>query len=56
MHIRATSGLQGLDNLSPKLSMQTEIDGRCFTVTGILPKSEFQTKAVWLDTERGGNC
>ena len=44
----ATSALQGLDNLSPKLSMQTEIEGKRFTVTGILPKSEFQAKAAWL--------
>jgi putative ABC transport system permease protein len=43
----AMSDLQGLDNLSPKLSMPAEIDGRTFTLTGILPKSEFQAKAAW---------
>jgi putative ABC transport system permease protein len=43
----AMSSLQGLDNLSPKLSMPAEIDGHCFTLTGILPKSEFQAKAAW---------
>ncbi len=41
------SDLQGLDNLSPKLSAPAEIHGRRFTLTGILPKSEFQAKAAW---------
>lgn len=43
----AMSSLQGLDNLSPKLSMPAEIEGHSFTLTGILPKSEFQAKAAW---------
>jgi putative ABC transport system permease protein len=43
----ATSDLQGLDNLSPKLSTMVEVQGRRFTLTGILPKSEFQAKAMW---------
>jgi len=43
----ATSGLQGLDNLSPKLSVPAEVAGRRVTLTGILPKSEFQAKAAW---------
>ena len=41
------SNLQGVDNLSPKLSLPVEIQGHKFTLTGILPKSEFQAKAVW---------
>ncbi len=41
------SDLQGLDNLSPKLSVPVQIQGRNFTLTGILPKSEFQAKAMW---------
>jgi putative ABC transport system permease protein len=41
------SNLQGVDNLSPKLSVPVEINGRKFTLTGILPKSEFQAKALW---------
>jgi putative ABC transport system permease protein len=41
------SNLQGVDNLSPKLSVPVELEGRKFTLTGILPKSEFQAKAVW---------
>jgi len=43
----SSSDLQGLDNLSPKLSVPTEIEGKRFTLTGILPKSEFQAKAAW---------
>ncbi len=43
----ATSDLQGLDNLSPKLSIPVEIQGRRQTLTGILPKNEFQAKASW---------
>ncbi|NOZ21691.1 MAG: FtsX-like permease family protein [Planctomycetes bacterium] len=41
------SDLQGLDNLSPKLSVPVELKGRNFTLTGILPKQEFQAKAAW---------
>jgi len=41
------SDLQGLDNLSPKLSLPVEVRGKTFTLTGILPKSEFQAKAAW---------
>lgn len=43
----ATSGLQGIDNLSPKLSGQIEVAGKKLTLTGILPKSEFQAKTAW---------
>jgi putative ABC transport system permease protein len=43
----ALSDLQGLDNLSPKLSLPVEVRGKTFTLTGILPKSEFQAKAAW---------
>jgi len=41
------SDIQGLDNLSPKLSVPVEVRGRSFTLTGILPKNEFQAKAAW---------
>ncbi len=44
------SNLQGVDNLSPKLSFPVEIQGHKFTLTGILPKSEFQAKAAWQMT------
>lgn len=43
----AMSDLQGLDNLSPKLSVPVELQGKTFMLTGILPKSEFQAKAAW---------
>jgi putative ABC transport system permease protein len=42
-----SSDLQGLDNLSPKLSIPAEAGGRRFILTGILPKNEFQAKAAW---------
>ncbi len=41
------SDLEGLDNLSPKLSVPVTLQDRNFTLTGILPKSEFQAKAAW---------
>jgi len=47
----AMSDLQGLDNLSPKLSVPVDLQGRSFTLTGILPKSEFQAKAAWAGQE-----
>jgi putative ABC transport system permease protein len=66
----ALSNLEGLDNLSPKLSVPVVLQGKTlvtqeveqpaeeasapsnsreqtFTLTGILPKSEFQAKAAW---------
>jgi len=43
----AMSDLAGLDNLSPKLSVPVQLNGKTFTLTGILPKSEFQAKAAW---------
>lgn len=41
------SDAQGVDNLSPKLSVPIELQGRKFTLTGILPRSEFTAKAAW---------
>lgn len=41
------SDLQGLDNLSPKLSVPVKVGDRNYTLTGILPKQEFQAKAMW---------
>jgi len=43
----STSDLQGLDNLSPKLSLPIQLSGKNFILTGILPKNEFQAKAAW---------
>ena len=41
------SDLKGLDNLSPKLSLPVEISGKKVILTGILPKNEFKSKAMW---------
>jgi putative ABC transport system permease protein len=41
------SKLQGVDNLSPKLCVPATLGDRQVTLTGILPKSEFQAKAAW---------
>ena len=41
------SDVQGVDNLSPKLCVPVELQGKNFTLTGILPKSEFRAKAAW---------
>lgn len=43
----AMSDVQGVDNLSPKLCVPVNLEGKSFTLTGILPKSEFQAKAAW---------
>jgi len=42
-----SSDLQGLDNLSPKLSVPVIVAGHNVTLTGILPKDEFSAKAAW---------
>ena len=42
-----TSNLEGLDNLSPKLSVPVNIGDKQIILTGILPKNEFQSKASW---------
>jgi len=41
------SNIQGVDNLSPKFCVPVELGGKTFTLTGILPKSEFKAKAAW---------
>jgi putative ABC transport system permease protein len=41
------SDIQGVDNLSPKLCVPVNLEGKEFALTGILPKSEFQAKAAW---------
>jgi putative ABC transport system permease protein len=53
------SDLQGLDNLSPKLSVPAVVRGRNVTLTGILPKDEFSAKAAWQGAgifSRPQNC
>lgn len=44
---KSDTGLEGVDNLSPKLSTAITLDGRNFTLTGILPKNEYAAKATW---------
>jgi len=44
------SDIKGIDNLSPKLSIPVDIGGYKATLTGILPKNEFKSKAVWQST------
>lgn len=41
------SGLEGVDSLSPRLCVSVTLAGRATTLTGILPRSEFQAKAAW---------
>ncbi|MCL4305878.1 FtsX-like permease family protein [bacterium] len=45
--ILTSSDLEGLDNLSPKLSVPVTLAGSRATLTGILPKEEFAAKAAW---------
>jgi len=42
-----TSDLQGVDNLSPKLTFPVTIDREKVHLTGILPKNEFRTTPMW---------
>lgn len=41
------ANLPGVERLSPKLCVSAKVANRDVTLTGILPQSEFQTKAVW---------
>ena len=43
----AMSDIEGVDNLSPKLSVPVRLGERGFTLTGILPVNEFRAKAAW---------
>ena len=45
--VLAGSGLHGLDNLSPKLSIPVDVGSGKATLTGILPRSEFKSKSQW---------
>ena len=42
-----TSNLEGLDNLSPKLSVPVNIDEHASHINRNFPKNEFQSKASW---------
>ncbi len=41
------AALTGVEKLSPKLCVPTDIEGHKVTLTGILPQSEFEAKAAW---------
>jgi putative ABC transport system permease protein len=43
--------LEGVQKISPKLSVPAELNGRRITLTGILPQSEFEAKAAWQSVE-----
>ena len=43
----ALANLEGVESISPKLCVPTELAGRSVTLTGILPQSEFEAKAAW---------
>lgn len=43
----ASSTIQGVDNMSPKLSSRMEIEGYSFVLTGILPRNELASKPIW---------
>jgi putative ABC transport system permease protein len=42
-----TSNLEGLDNLSPRISLPVTLKQKKVVLTGILPKNEFESKASW---------
>ncbi len=48
--ILTNSGIQGIDNLSPKFSVPADVGGKKATLTGILPRNEFKSKAIWRGT------
>jgi len=41
------STLQGVDNMSPKLTRRVKVGASSIVLTGILPKSEIASKPVW---------
>ena len=45
--IITTSDLQGVDNLSPKLTFPVTVAQEDIYLTGILPKNEFASKPLW---------
>lgn len=43
----ALARLPGVENLAPKLCVEASVDSIPITLTGILPRSEFQAKVAW---------
>jgi len=50
-----TSNLQGVDNLSPKLTRRIKIKNENIVLTGILPKNEIASKPMWQQSGLLGN-
>lgn len=49
------SNLQGVDNLSPKLTRRVKIETENVVLTGILPKNEITSKPMWQQSGLIGN-
>lgn len=47
----ALARMPGVENLAPKLCVESNVDSIPVTVTGILPQSEFQAKSAWQGLE-----
>jgi putative ABC transport system permease protein len=50
-----SSSLQGVDNLSPKLTRRVKIGNENVVLTGILPKNEITSKPMWQQSGLIGN-
>jgi putative ABC transport system permease protein len=50
-----TSTIQGVDNLSPKLTRRVKIGENNIVLTGILPKSEIASKPLWQGVGLAGD-
>ena len=50
-----SSNLQGVDNLSPKLTRRIKIGAENIVLTGILPKNEITSKPMWQQSGLLGN-
>jgi putative ABC transport system permease protein len=50
------ANLEGVRHVSPRLCVTADLAGVPVRLTGILPQSEFQTKAAWGGVELFSNC
>jgi len=51
-----TSTLQGVDNISPKLTRRIKINNQSVVLTGILPSNEIISKPVWQTSGLSGQA
>lgn len=49
------STIQGVDNMSPKLTRRIKVGENSIVLTGILPKSEIASKPLWQNSGLSGN-